>query len=402
MKRNFLAGLVLALACAAAPALAAEPPLRIAVVNDRTGPFSDYGGEGSVIAARLAVEDFGRTVLGRNIEILSVDHQNKPDVASTQVRQMFDSGGVDAVADGAASSAALAIQSVARERGKIFLITGATTVELTGKECSPTGFHFAPDTYAIANATTKALIASGGKSWFFITADYAFGKSLEEQARAVLAANGGKFVGAVRHPLNSSDMASYLLQAQSSHAEVVGLANAGTDLVNTIKQAQEFGLTGGKQRVTGFLLDIIDAHALGLKAAQGLQFVDPFYWDLNDQTRAWTKRFLQASGGKIPGQIHAGTYTAVLHYLKAVAAAKSTDGPTVARKMKELPINDMYHANTRIREDGRVLNDLHLVTVKSPQESKYPFDYFKLLSVIPGDKSYRPMGEGACPFVAKR
>ena len=402
MNSKLLSALLVSLGIMSCAAHAAEPPFRIAIVNDRSGPFSDYGGEGSVIAARLAVEDFGKTVLGRPIEIISVDHQNKPDVASSQVRQLFDTGGVDAVADGAASSAALAIQTVARERGKVFLITGATTVDLTGKDCSPTGFHFSPDTYAMANATAKALVASGGKSWYFITADYAFGKSLEDQTRVVVDSNGGKVLGSARHPLNTSDMASFLLQAQSSKADVVGLANAGTDLVNTIKQAQEFGLTKGKQRVTGFLLDVIDVNALGLNTAQGLQFVDPFYWDLNDQTRSWAKRFMQAHSGKVPSQIQAGTYTAVLHYLKAVKAANSTDGLTVSKKMKDTPINDMYHANTRIREDGRVLNDLYLVSVKTPAESKYNYDFLKVISKIDGDKSYRSLGEGNCSFVAKR
>jgi branched-chain amino acid transport system substrate-binding protein len=399
MKRTALLYAAAVLTFSMPPGFAAENPVRIAIVNDKSGPFSDYGGEGSVIAARLAVEDFGGRALGNAIEILSIDHQNKTEIASARVRQLIENEGVDAIADGAASSAAIAIQNVTREREKIFLITGATTVELTGKECSPTGFHFSPDTYAMANATAKAMLEAGGKTWYFITADYAFGTSLELQAKSVVEASGGKVVGATRHPLNTQDLSSFLLQAQSSNADVVGLANAGSDLVNAIKQAQEFGLTGGKQKVVGFLLDVIDVNALGLPASQGLQFVDPFYWDLSDETRAWAKRFMEKSGGKVPSQIQAGTYTAVLHYLKAVEAAGTKEGKAVAQKMRETPITDMYHEGTKIREDGRVLGDLHLMEVKKPSESKYAFDYLRPVGKISGEQSYRPLNEGGCSYI---
>lgn len=377
----------------------AADPLRIGVVNDRSGLFSDYGGEGSAIAARLAAEDVGGTVLGRKIEILTADHQNKPDIASTIVRQMFDEQGVDAIADGAASSAALAIQDVARARGKIFLITGASAAELSGKQCSPTGFQFSTDTYAIANGTARAVLKTGGKSWFFVTADYAFGQSLEQQARSILDANGGVVAGAVKTPLNTTDFSSYLLQAQASHADIVGLALAGNDLVNAIKQAQEFGLAANGQKLAGFLLDIVDVHALGLPNAQGLVFVDSFYWDLSDATRAFAKRFMAANHGVPPSQIQAATYSAVLHYLKAVQAAGTSNGATVASKMRAMPVNDMYHEGTRIRADGRVLNDLFLMGVKKPGESKGPFDLLTISARLSGNDMYQPIEQGGCPFV---
>jgi branched-chain amino acid transport system substrate-binding protein len=377
---------------------AAEAPLRIAVVNDQSGPFSDYGGIGSVIAAHLAAEDFGGEVLGRKIEILSADHQNKPDIASTIVRRMFDTEGVDVVVDGASSSASIAIQGISRERKKVFLITGATTVDLTGKECSPTSIHFAIDTFAIAQGAAQALAQAGNNTWFFVTADYAFGVSLERQARAVIEAGGGKVLGSVRHPFNTSDFSSYLLQAQTSRAKVVGFVNAGADFVNSVKQAHEFGLAP-TQNLVGLFVDVIDIHALGLASAQGLSFVDPFYWDLSDETRSWTKRFSLGNSGKVPSQIHAGTYSAILHYLKAVKAAGSADGSVVSAKMKEMPINDMYHNGTRIRSDGRVLSDLFLVRVKSPAETHYAFDYLKVESRLTGEELYRPVKEGNCPFL---
>lgn len=399
MKSSSMGGLLLAMMLAGA-AHAAEP-LRIGVVNDRSGLFADYGGEGSAIAARLAAEDVGGTVLGRKIEILAADHQNKPDIASTIVRQMFDEQGVEVIADGAASSAALAIQGVARARGKIFLISGASAVELTGKECSPTGFQFSADTYAIANGTAQAVLKAGGKSWFFVTADYAFGLSLEQQARSILEANGGKVMGAVKHPLNTTDFSAYVLQAQSSRADVVGLASAGADLVNAIKQAQEFGLPASGQKLAGFLLDIVDVRALGLASAQGLVFVDSFYWDLSDETRAFSERFVKANRGVPPSQIQAATYSAVLHYLKAVKAASTSDGAAVAAKMKEMPIVDMYHQGTRIRADGRVMNDLYLTGVKTPAESKGPFDLLSISARLPGEQMYRPIEQGGCPLVSK-
>lgn len=389
-----------ALTCLCSAAFAGPDSIKIAIVNDQSGPFSAYGGPGSVIASRLAAEDFGGTILGKKVEIISADHQNKPDLAASIVRRMFDTENVDAIVDGAGSAAALAIQGIAREKGKIFLITGASG-DFTGKECSATGFHFSPDTYALARATAKGLLHEGGNRWFFVTADYAFGHSLERQARAVVEQNGGKVTGTARHPLNSSDFASYLLSAQSSGANVVGLANAGTDLTNAIKQAQEFRIANAKTKITGFLLDIIDINALGLSSAQGITFANTFYWDLNDETRAFAKRFMAQSGGKVPGQIHAGSYAAVKHYLTAMKAAGIDDGKVVAAKMRELPINNMYQKNIKIREDGRVLTNLYISETKAPADSKHPFDYIKVTQTLSGEDAFRPLNEGGCPLVAE-
>lgn len=377
---------------------AGESAIKIAVVNDQNGPFSAYGGQGSVIAARLAAEDFGNQVLGKPIEILSADHQNKPDLASSIVSQMIEVDGVDAFADGAGSAAALAIQGITRDRSRIFLITGANG-DFTGKECSATGFQFSADTYALARATASAVVQQGGKDWYFITADYAFGTSLETQASDVVKEMGGSIVGVSRLPLNTTDFSSELLKAKASGASVIGLANAGTDLVNSIKQAQEYQITSQDIHVTGFLFDVIDVSALGLESAAGIRFVNTFYWDRDDQTRAWAKRFMEASGGKLPGQIHAGTYSAVLHYLRALEAAATDDAAIVADKMREMPVQDMNHKETTIREDGRVLTPLYLNAVKTPAESKGEFDYLHVLETIAGKDAYRPLDAGGCPLV---
>lgn len=387
---------------APAPAGAGEDAIRVAVVNDQSGPFSDYGGAGSVIAAKLAAEDFGGKILGKPIEIVGVDHQNKPDVAANVVREMFDVGKVDVIMDGAASSAALAMQAIARERGKIFLINGAATGELTGKECSPTGIHISADTYSIAKGAVQAVTQSGRDSWFFITADYAFGHALESQATEVVAESGGTVLGAVKHPMGTVDYSSYVLAAQASGAKAVGMANAGGDLVNTIKASQEFGVAAGGQTIVGFLLDFIDINALGPEAAQGISFVVPFYWDLNEETRAFTKRFMEAGSPRPPSHFQAGAYAAMLHYLKAVEAAGTDDGPTVAEKMREMPMNDMYHAGSKIREDGRVLNDLYLMEVKKPSEIRYEYDYLRVVTTLPGDSGvYRPIEGGGCAYVGQ-
>jgi len=387
----------IALTWVSSAALAGPDSIKIAIVNDQGGPFSSYGGPGSVIASRLAVEDVGGTVLGKKIEIVAADHQNKPDLAATIVRRMFDTQNVDVIVDGAGSAAALAIQNVAREKGKIFLITGANG-DFTGKECSPTGFQFSPDTYALARATAKGLVQAGGNRWYFVTADYAFGHSLETQARAVVEENGGKVVGAVRHPLNTADFTSYLLQAQASGANVVGLANAGTDLTNSIKQVQEFRIANDKTKVTGFLFDIIDIVALGHAGAKGITFANTFYWDSNDETRAFTKRFMAQSGGKVPGQIHAGSYAAVKHYLTALKEAGTDDGKAVAAKMRALPVNALHHRNVKIRADGRVLTNLYINEVKA--DAKHPFDYMKVTQTLTGEEAYRPLKDGGCPLVA--
>jgi branched-chain amino acid transport system substrate-binding protein len=391
------AGLLIGL-CSAA--VAGDVTIRIGVVNDQGGPFSAYGGFGSVVASRLAAEEFNNSVLNRKIEIVSADHQNKPDLAAAIVRRMFDVDKVDVIVDGAGSAAALAIQGIAAEKGKIFLITGASG-DFTGKACSATGFQFSPDTYALARASARGLIKSGGNRWYFITADYAFGHSLEQQARAVVEQSGATVTGASRHPLNTTDFASYLLEASSSGANVIGLANAGTDLTTAIKQAQEFNVANDKTKMTGFLLDIIDIQALGLAAAKGITFANTFYWDATDETRAWTTRFMAQNGGKVPGQIHAASYAAVKHYLTALKAAGTDDGKAVAAKMRELPVNDMYHQNIKIRADGRVLTNLYINETKTPEESKYPFDYMRVVQVLPGEDSFRPLGEGGCPLVSQ-
>ena len=385
---------------ASAAASAGEDAIRIAVVNDQSGPFSDYGGAGSVIAAKLAIDEFGGKVLGKPIEIVGVDHQNKPDVAANIVREMFDARDFDVIMDGAASSAALAMQAIARERGKIFLINGAATGDLTGKECSPTGIHISADTYSIAKGAVQAVTQSGRDSWFFITADYAFGHALESQANAVVAESGGTVLGAVKHPMGTLDYSSYILAAQASGAKAIGIANAGGDLVNAIKASQEFGVAEGGQTIVGFLLDFIDINALGPDAAQGISFVVPFYWDLNEETRAFTKRFMEAGAPRPPSHFQAGAYAAMLHYLKAVEAAGTDDGPTVAGKMREMPMNDMYHAGSQIREDGRVLNDLYLMEVKKPSDIKYEYDYLRVVATLPGDSGvYRSIAEGGCSYV---
>lgn len=373
--------------------------VRIGVANDQSGPYADVGGPGSAVAARLAVEDFGGSILGKPIEIVAVDHQNKPDIASRAARQWFEVDGVDAIVDGAGSSAAMAIQELARTNKKAFLITGAASSDFTGKLCSPTSIHWTYDTYALANGTGKTLVKHGGDTWFFVTADYAFGHALERDTGGFVKDGGGKVIGSVRHPLNTADFSSFVLQAQASKAKVIGLANAGLDTVNAIKQAAEFGLVSGGQRLAGLLLFITDIQALGLKTAQGLVLTTSFYWDMDDATRKWTKRFMEKTGGKLPTMIHAGTYGAVLHYLRAIEATKTDDATTVVAKMKELPINNFYMKNNAIRKDGRVLNTMYLVQVKSPAESKYAHDYYKVLASVPGQEAFRPINMGACPMV---
>ena len=376
--------------------------IRIGILNDQSGPYADVGGKGSVIAAKLAVEEFGGKLLGKRIEVIAADHQNKPDIASAIARQWIETENVDVIADGAGSSAGLAIQQVTRDRGRIFIISAPASSDFTGKACSPTGFHFTYDTYALANGTAKALVKEGGDSWFFITADYAFGHALERDTSAFVVAGGGKVLGSVKVPLNTNDFSSALLQAQASKAKVIGLANAGTDTINAIKQSAEFGIVRGGQRLAGLLVFITDVQALGLQTAQGLVITNSFYWNLNDKTRAWTKRYMAQSDGRVPTMIHAGTYSGVLHYLRAATAANSTDPKVIAAKMHEMPVNDMYNDNIRIRPDGRVLHKMFLVQVKSPGESKFKYDDYKLLAETPGNQAFRPMEEGHCPYLEKQ
>jgi branched-chain amino acid transport system substrate-binding protein len=402
MRKSY--AVVLALACWAAmsggPA-AAQESVKLGVLNDQNGLYADLTGMGSVHATRMAVEDFGGKVLGRPIEVIFADHQNKPDLGSTIAREWIEKDGVNVILDIPNSAVGLAVREVTRTRNAIDINTGAATSDLSGKACSPHGVHWTFDTYGLAASTGRALVKQGGDSWFFITSDYAFGHALERDTTAFVTAAGGKVLGSVRHPLNTADFSSFLLQAQASKAKIIALSNGGGDTINSIKQAAEFGVgRNGDQRVAALLLQFTDVNSLGLEVAQGLTATETFVWDLNDQTRAWTKRFLALNGGKPPSMIHAGTYGATLHYLKAVAAAGTTDADKVVAKMKEIPIDDFYTKGT-VREDGRVMRPYYLLQVKKPSESKYPFDYEKVLATVPAEEAARPLSESACPMVKK-
>jgi branched-chain amino acid transport system substrate-binding protein len=376
--------------------------VKIGVVNDQSGIYSDIQGAGAVVAVRLAVEDAGKAV-GVPVEVVVADHQNKPDVAVSIVRQWIDRDGVDVVTDVGSSAVALAVNEVVREKNKVMFPASTATSDLTGKACSPNTVHWTYDTWAMANGTGKAVVKTGGDTWFFLTADYAFGHALERDVTNVVKAAGGKVLGSVRHPLNSADFSSFLLQAQSSKAKIIGLSNAGGDMVNSIKQAAEFGIVRGGQKLAGLLVFVSDVHALGLRAAQGLVFTESFYWDLNDQTRGWSKRFAEKHGGKMPGMAHAGNYGSVLHYLKAVAALKSdADGRAVVAKMKELPTDDPAFGKGTVREDGRKIHPMYLFEAKSPDQSKGAWDYYKLVATIPAAEAFRPLDQGDCPLVKKK
>lgn len=387
-----------ALLCSAAQPGVAET-IKIGVLNDQSGVFADNGGTGSVAAAKLAVEDFGGELLGQKIEVVTADHQNKPDIAAATARRWFDTEGVDVIADGAASSAGFAILEVAKQKNRIFVISGPGSSDFTGKACSPVSFHFNYDTYALSKMTSEAVTKAGGDSWYFIAADYAFGHALQRDATKFIEGAGGKVVGSSAHPLGTADMASFLLQAQGSKAKVVGLATSGADVQTAIKQAGEFGIVAGGQQLAGLLVFITDVNALGLKVTQGLQVTTSFYWDLNDDTRAWAKRYFAATGGKAPSMVQAGVYSGVHHYLAAVKQAGTKDPTVVAKTMHEMKVNDMYNSNVTIRPDGRVLHNMHLVQVKTPDESKYKYDYYKVLKTAPGEAAFRPMSEGNCPLV---
>src|SRR5437868_2015060 len=372
--------------------------VKIGILNDMSGLYADLGGQGSVEAARMAIADFGGAVNGKKIELISADHQNKPDVGSAIANQWFDNDGVDAIVDVPTSSVALAVQQIARSKGKVFLISGAASSDLTVKACSPTSVHWTYDTVALANGTGSAVVKAGGDTWFFITADYAFGHALERDTTAVVQANGGKVVGSVKVPLNTADFSSYLLQAQASKAKVIGLANAGGDTINSIKQAAEFGLVEGGQKLAGLLVFVTDVHSLGLKTANGLQLTEAFYWDQNDETRAWSKKFSDKMH-KEPTMVQAGVYGAVMHYLNAIKATGSDDGSTVVKKMKETPINDFMTKNGKILENGRLIRDMYLYEVKKPSESKGEWDVYKLISTIPGEQAFKRPGGNECPLV---
>ncbi|WP_099865457.1 ABC transporter substrate-binding protein [Pararhizobium haloflavum] len=384
---------------AAVPALAQDAiDVKIGVLNDRSGIYSDISGEGSVIAARMAVEDFGAEEKGLNVEILSADHQNKPDVASTVTQQWIDEEGVNAIADVPTSSAALAINEIIRNEDAVFLNSGAATTELTGGACSPHTVHWTYDTYALAHGTGGAMVREGGDSWFFITADYAFGHQLENDTTAVIEEAGGEVVGSVRHPFPGSDFSSFLLQAQASGAKVIGLANAGGDTVNAITQASEFGITQAGQALAGLLMFVNDVHALSLETAQGLVLTESFYWDLNDDTRAWSERYMEEAGD-MPSMVQAGVYGSVLHYLKAVEQVGSTNADEVVAAMKEMPTDDPLFGQGEVRADGRKMHDMYLFQVKTPEESEGDWDYYNLLATIPAEEAFRPLDEGGCSLV---
>jgi branched-chain amino acid transport system substrate-binding protein len=354
-----------------------------------------------VVAAKMAAEDFKAKEKGLNVEVIFADHQNKADVGSQIANKWYDSEGVDVIVDTPNSGVALAVNQITRDKKKVFINSGAASSDLTGKACSPNTVHWTYDTWMLANGTGKAIVKTGGDTWFFITADYAFGHALERDTEAVVIKNGGKVVGKVRAPINTQDFSSFLLQAQSSKAKIVGLANAGGDTVNSIKQASEFGIVKGGQNLAGLLVFLTDVHGLGLDKAQGLIMTETFYWDLNDQTRAFTKRFAAANGCKYPTMVHAGVYAGVLHYLKAVAALKSDDGTKVVEEMKKMPTDDPLFGKGEIRADGRKIHNAYLFEVKKPSESKGPYDYYKLRATIPAAEAFRPLNEGDCPLVKK-
>ncbi|MGE3991392.1 ABC transporter substrate-binding protein [Pseudorhodoplanes sp.] len=395
-----LAAVATVLGCGIAHAQYTDGVIKIGVMNDMSGTYSDLSGQGSVIAARMAVEDFGAAAKGMKVEILGADHQNKPDVGSNVVRTWIDVDKVDVIVDVPTSSVALAVNQIVKDKNKVFLVSGAAASDLTGKACTPNTIHWTYDTWALANGTGNAIVKTGGDSWFFLTADYAFGHALERDTAAVVEKNGGKVVGKVRHPFPGQDFSSFLLQAQTSKAKIIGLANAGADTINSIKQASEFGIVQGGQNLAALLAFITDVHALSLKTAQGLIMTEAWYWDLNDNNREFTKKFAPQFKGLHPTMVHAGVYSAVTHYLKAVEALKSdADGAKVVAKMKEMPTDDKLFGKGEVRQDGRKIHPMYLFEVKKPSESKGPWDYYKVRSTIPADQAFRPMSEGGCPLV---
>ena len=400
LKRSIVGlAVAAALGAGAAQAQISDGIVKIGVLSDMSSLYTDIAGAGSVVAAKMAVEDSGIEKRGYKVEVVSADHLNKPDVGSSIARQWYDTDKVDVIVDVPTSSIALAINEITKEKKKVFLVSGAASSDLTGKACSPNTVHWTYDTWMLANGTGGAIVKTGGDTWYFLTADYAFGLALERDTEAVVLKSGGKVLGKVRHPLNAQDFSSYLLQAQASKAKVIGLANAGGDTTNAIKQAAEFGIVKGGQSLAGLLVFLSDIHALGLPTAQGLIVTNTFYWDTNDQTRAWAKRFAGLNGGKYPTMVHAGVYSAVTHYFKAVEALKSDDGTKVVAKMKEMPTDDPLFGKGTIRADGRKIHPAYLVEVKKPSESKGPYDYYKVRTTIPADQAFRPMADGGCPLV---
>jgi branched-chain amino acid transport system substrate-binding protein len=385
--------------CLAGPALGQQLSVKFGVLNDRSGLYADISGEGSVIAARMAIEDFKAAEKGIKAEVVSGDHQNKPDVGATIARRWYDQDSVDVILDVPTSSVALAINTLTREKNKIFMNSGAGTSDLTGSQCSPNTVHWTYDTWALAHVTGSAMVKRGGDTWYFLTVDYAFGHALERDTAAVVTKSGGKVLGSSRHPLSATDFSSFLLSAQSSKAKVIGLANAGGDTINSIKAAADFGIVSGGQSLAGLLIFISDIKALGLQTAEGLVLSESFYWDLNDDTRAFSKRFAERLTGKMPTMVHAGVYASVLHYLKAVDALKDKDTVKVMAKMKEMPTDDPLFGQGQIRADGRKIHPMYLFEVKKPSESKSEWDLYKLLATIPSEQAFRPLDEGGCPLV---
>jgi branched-chain amino acid transport system substrate-binding protein len=397
MKSKYLSAIsALALLAAAGPAFAAEG-VKIGVLNDQSGVYADFGGKWSVAAAQMAIDDFGGSVLGQKIELVNADHQNKPDLGVSIARRWYDVEHVDMITELTTSSVALAVQELSKQEKKIDMVVGAGSSRITGDLCSPYGFHWAYDTHALAVGTGGALTEAGGNSWFFLTADYQFGYSLEKDTAAIVKEKGGKVLGEVRHPLNTSDFSSFLLQAQSSKAKVIGLANAGLDTSNAIKQASEFGIVQGGQKLAALLFTLAEVHGLGLQAAQGLQLTESFYWDRDDRSRDFANRFFKKTG-RMPNMIQAGTYSAVTSYLKAVKAAGTKDTEAVTKKLKELPVDDAFTAHGKVLANGRMVTDLYLFEVKKPSESKKPWDYYKVIATVPGDKAYPTAKESGCPL----
>ncbi len=398
--KYLLATAAAVLTAGAANAQVTDGVIKLGVMNDQSGLYADVSGPGGTWAAKKAVADSGIEARGFKVEVVFADHQNKPDIGSNVARQWYDVDKVDAIVDVPTSSVALAINNITKEKNKVFIGSGPATSDLTGPACSPNTAHWTYDTWALANGTGKAIVQTGGKSWYFVTADYAFGHALERDTSNVVKANGGTVVGAVRHPFPGTDFSSFLLQAQASKAQIVAFANAGGDTINSIKQAAEFGIVDGGQKLAGMLMFITDVHSLGLKTAQGLNFTTAWYWDANDNNRAFAKEFAAANGGKMPTMVHAGIYSGVIHYLKAVEALKSdADGVKVVDKMKELPSEDKLFGKGVLRKDGRHIHPMYLVEVKKPSESKYAWDYLHVKSTIPADQAFRPMSEGNCPLV---
>lgn len=405
MNTRLIAGLLAAGFCSSIHAQGtagfSDDAVRIGLLLDMSSLYADITGPGSVAAAQMAIDDFGGKVRGKPVQLVHADHQNKADIAATRAREWFDRDKVDAILDVAASGPALAVAPIAKEKNRIAVFSGPGSVRLTNDACTPVTVHYAYDTYALANSTARAVVEKGGTSWFFLTADYTFGTTLEKDATDVVTASGGKVLGSVRHPLNASDFSAFLVRAQASGAKVVGLANAGGDTINAIKGAHEFQLTkDGKQSLAGLLVYINDVHTLGLEAAQGMLLTTAFYWDRNDESRKWARRFFEKTK-KMPNMSQAGLYSSVLHYLKAVDAAGTDETGAVMAKMKQMPINDIFASNGRIREDGRMVHDMYLYQVKKPAESKYPWDYYKQVAVVPGDKAFQPLSASTCPLVKK-